>query len=128
MPMSIKFSCITTRARVPKISQKVVLIVDNLRVHRGTLVRAWAARHRKEIMIFYLPAYSPELNPDELVNSDLKIGIGQRESAGDKKELERQICQHMDGVKATPEKVAAFFQKQSVRYAADYRYVMRRGQ
>ena len=98
---------------------KVVLIVDNLRVHHAKLVRAWAARHRDKIKIFYLPAYSPELNPDELVNSDLKIGIGQREPAKDRRELERQVCEHMDGVKANPEKVAAFFQKQSVRYAAD---------
>lgn len=86
-------------------AQKVVLIVDNLRVHHAKIVRAWAARHRKEIKIFYLPAYSPELNPDELVNSDLKIGIGQREPSGDKKALERQICEHMDGVKANPKKI-----------------------
>lgn len=78
--------------------------MDNLRVQHAKIVRAWAARHRKEIKIFYLPAYSPELNPDELVNSDLKIGIGQREPSGDKKALERQICEHMDGVKANPKK------------------------
>lgn len=101
------------------VAGKVVLIVDNLRVHHAKLVRAWAARHRKEIKNFYLPAYSRELNPDELVNGDLKIGMGQREPAADKKELEQQIRDHMNGVKANPKKVSSFFQKQSVKYAAD---------
>lgn len=61
--------------------KKVVLIVDNLRNHHAKIVRAWAARHHDEIKIFYLPAYSPELNPDELVNCDHKLGVGQREPA-----------------------------------------------
>ena len=56
------------------------MIVDNLRIHHAKIVRAWAARHRDEIKIFYLPAYSPELNPDELVNGDLKSGVGQQRS------------------------------------------------
>lgn len=101
------------------ISRKTVLVVDNLRVHHAKLVRAWAARHRKEIKIFYLPAYSPELNPDELVNSDLKLGVGQREPAVNKEELERQVCEHMETTKVNPDKVRYFFQKSSVRYAAN---------
>ena len=100
-------------------SAKTVLIVDNLSVHHSKLVRAWAARHRKEIKIFYLPAYSPELNPDELVNSDLKLGVGQREPAADKEKLECQVREHMETTKANPEKVRNFFQKSCVRYAAD---------
>ena len=100
-------------------SKKVVLIVDNLRIHHAKIVRAWAARHRDEIKIFYLPAYSPELNPDELVNGDLKPGVGQREPAANKEELRMQIFEHMEETKSNPEKVKNFFRKASVRYASN---------
>lgn len=55
--------------------RKVFLILDNLRVHHAKLVKAWLARHADEIEVFYLPAYSPDLNPDEYLNADLKAGI-----------------------------------------------------
>ena len=97
----------------------MVLIVDNLRIHHAKIVRAWAARHRDEIKIFYLPAYSPELNPDELVNGDLKPGVGLREPAANKEELRMQIVEHMEETKSNPEKVKNFFRKASVRYASN---------
>jgi transposase len=43
----------------------VFLILDRLPVHRSALVREWLARHKAQIEVFYLPSYSPELNPDE---------------------------------------------------------------
>ena len=101
------------------LSKKVVLIVDNLRIHHAKIVKAWAARHRDEIKIFYLPAYSPELNPDELVNGDLKPGVGQREPAANKEELRMQIFEHMEETKSNPEKEKNFFRKASVRYASN---------
>ena len=52
--------------------KKVFLIVDNLRVHHAKKVSAWLAEHTEEIELFYLPSYSPELNPDEYLNCDLK--------------------------------------------------------
>jgi DDE superfamily endonuclease len=45
--------------------RKVFLILDNLPAHRAKLVRAWLAAHGTQIEVFYLPSYSPELNPDE---------------------------------------------------------------
>jgi len=53
----------------------VFLIVDNLRVHHSKLVREWLEEHREQIEVFYLPSYSPELNPDEYLNCDLKVGV-----------------------------------------------------
>ena len=52
--------------------RKVFLILDNLRVHHSKLVKAWLEEHEEEIAVFYLPSYSPELNPDEYLNGDLK--------------------------------------------------------
>ena len=56
-------------------SGKVFLIVDRLPVHRARAVRDWLAKHKEQIEIFYLPSYSPELNPDEWLNADLKQDV-----------------------------------------------------
>ena len=50
-----------------KTRKKVFLIVDGHPVHKARSVSRWLAEHREQIRIFYLPAYSPELNPDELL-------------------------------------------------------------
>src|SRR5918999_720472 len=54
--------------------RKLVLIVDSHPVHKSATVRRWlagpAAAGRIELV--YLPGYSPELNPDELLNQDTK--------------------------------------------------------
>jgi len=52
--------------------QKVFLIVDGHPVHRSRQVKRWVHRHRKRIRMFFLPGYSPQLNPDELLNQDVK--------------------------------------------------------
>ena len=41
-------------------------------VHKARLVSRWLAEHREQIRVFFLPSYSPELNPDELLNQDVK--------------------------------------------------------
>ena len=55
--------------------RKVFLILDNLRVHHAKPVKEWLEHHKNVIKVFYLPAYSPELNPDEYLNGDLKAGV-----------------------------------------------------
>ena len=51
------------------------LILDNLKVHHSNMVKDWLKEHEKQIEVFHLPAYSPELNPDEYLNCDLKVGV-----------------------------------------------------
>ena len=55
--------------------KKIFLILDNLKVHHSYMVRDWVTEHEDEIEIFFLPSYSPELNPDEYLNCDLKAGV-----------------------------------------------------
>lgn len=55
--------------------RKVYLIRDNLRVHHSKPVKAWLATNANAIEVFYLPSYSPELNPDEMANADLKRAV-----------------------------------------------------
>ncbi len=56
-------------------NRKILLILGNLRVHHSRPVKEWLAKHVEEIEVFYLPAYSPEVNPDEYLNCDLKAGV-----------------------------------------------------
>lgn len=52
--------------------RKVFLILDNLKVHKAKILRPWHVEHAHEIELFFLPSYSPDLNPDEILNHDLK--------------------------------------------------------
>jgi hypothetical protein len=57
---------------IRQVDRKVFLIVDGHPVHRARKVRDWVQAHAEEIEIFYLPGYSPHLNPDEILNQDIK--------------------------------------------------------
>ncbi len=70
--------------------RKVSLIFDNWRVHHGKRVREWLEEHRKQIEVFDLPPYSPELDPDEYLNCDLKMGVHTGVPATSKSELVRK--------------------------------------
>ena len=52
--------------------RKIFIIVDNLRVHHAKKVQKWVEKHKDRIEIFFLPPYSPEHNPDEYMNQDVK--------------------------------------------------------
>ncbi len=58
--------------------RKVHLILDGHSVHRSRTVRDRAAANTDEIEVHFLPSYAPHLNPDELVNADLKRNLGDR--------------------------------------------------
>ena len=100
------------------VGRKVVLIVDNLKVHKAGKVQAWVAAHRERIELFYLPAYAPEHNPDEFLHSDLKRSLGRRPAARDKAGLERRLRGYLRRLQRQPERVRAFFQAPTTRYAA----------
>lgn len=98
--------------------RKVILILDNLRVHHAKLVKAWVADHKGQIELFYLPAYSPELNPDEYLNCDLKAGVHSGPPARDSKRLKSKILSHMRMLQKKPERVGSYFQHKKISYAA----------
>jgi len=61
--------------------QKVFLIIDGHPVHRSRQVKRWMYKNRKRIQVFYLPGYSPQLNPDELLNQDVKTNCGRSKAS-----------------------------------------------
>src|SRR3954462_5879345 len=74
--------------------RKVFLILDRLKVHRARLTQDWLAAHRAEIEVAFLPSYSPELNPDEGVNADLKQAVPRKAPARSKQQLKRAATSH----------------------------------
>lgn len=60
------------RRLVRDAGRKIFLILDNFGVHHSKPVKAWPADHKREIEVFYLPSYGPELSRKEKVNADLK--------------------------------------------------------
>ena len=98
--------------------KKVFLILDNLGVHHCRPVQAWLAGHRKQIEVFFLPSYSPELNPDERLNADLKHAIGSKVPVRTKDKLRAAANDHMAMIQAQPERVKSYFQDPRVKYAA----------
>ncbi len=97
--------------------RKVFLILDNLRVHHAKLVKAWVERHKSEIELFYLPAYSPDLNPDEYLNNDLKDGIRTASPARSKSDLKGKVLSHMRMLQQKPNRVANYFRHPLIKYA-----------
>ena len=98
--------------------RKVFLVLDRLPVHRSAKVRAWLAGREAEIEVFHLPPYSPDLNPDEGLNADLKQAVTRKPPARDKPQLKRAVIGHMRKLSKSPGRVRSFFQHETFRYAA----------
>jgi transposase len=98
--------------------KKIFLILDNLRVHHGKAVKAWLHRHRDRIEVFYLPSYSPELNPNEMANADLKQSVTRRTPTRTRLQLVKATMHHYKVVQNQPERIRKYFQHDPVRYAA----------
>ncbi len=98
--------------------KKVFLILDNLRVHHSKVVKAWVAARAEQIELFYLPSYSPQLNPEERLNADLKQEMGRKVPVRTKAKLREAANEHMAMLEKNPERVIGYFQDRRVRYAA----------
>ena len=98
--------------------RKVVLIWDGHPVHRAAAVAAFVAANAVKLKVHRLPTYSPKLNPDELVNNDVKSNALGRQRPRTQAQMIRNIRTHMQRRKDDPATVRSFFQEESVRYAA----------
>lgn len=98
--------------------KKVFLVLDNLRVHHSRPVKEWLAGHTDEIEVFFLPAYSPELNPDEYLNCDLKAGVHSKPPARDIGTLQKKVKSQMMKLQKTPGRIRKYFKHRKIAYAA----------
>jgi transposase len=103
---------------VRDVDGKVFLILDRLPVHRSAKVRGWLTGREAEIEVFYLPGYSPELNPGEGINGDLKQAVTRKEPARSKAQLKHAVIGHLRKLAKLPHRVRSFFGHKTFRYAA----------
>ena len=99
-------------------NRKVFLIVDRHPVHLAVKVQQWVTRHAGAIELFYLPGYSPELNPDEYLNQDVKTNAVGRQRPADQHEMIDNGRRYLWSTQRQPEIVANYFQHEDVAYAA----------
>lgn len=102
---------------VRHLDRKVHLIVDGHPVHRRIMVRDWVAARGEQIEMHFLPGYSPELNPVELLNGDVKHHVSKTNPATPA-QLAHEVRTHLHRRQNQPEAVKALFGKAEVRYAA----------
>jgi transposase len=103
--------------------RKIYLILDNLRVHHSKDVARWLESVRSAIEVFYLPSYSPELNPDEYLNNNLKNRVHSGTQAHTVKDLKHKTGSFMRTMVKRPHHVKRFFQHPAVTYAACGSYI-----
>jgi transposase len=110
--------CAFLRRLMVGAKEPVFLIVDGHSVHRAATVQRCVAGFDGRLRLFYLPPYSPELNPDELVWNDVKAqGVG-RDEVRSREELRRRVHGRLRSLSRRPAKLRSFFQHPHTRYAA----------
>jgi transposase len=97
--------------------QKIFLIVDRHAVHKSGRIEKWLSSKKEEIAMFFLPAYSPELNPDELLNQDVKKNLFRKGRTKSKPELMGKLRGFFRSKQRCPEKVKNYFMGEYVAYA-----------
>lgn len=97
---------------------KVFLIVDRHPVHRSQKVHQWLKQNAAHIRLFFLPGYSPQLNPDEMLNQDVKTNAVGRKRPHDKPQMMRHVRRYLERRRANPALVKRYFHEVSVQYAA----------
>ncbi len=98
--------------------RKVFFIADNLSVHHGKKVKAWAKANESEIELFYIPAYSPELNPDEYLNRDIKKNVHGKKAPRTLAELKANVISFLRMLQKSPSRVIQYFNSPKVKFCA----------
>jgi len=98
--------------------RKIVLIIDGHPAHRARIVRDWVAANPELIELHFLPGYSPELNPAEMLNQDVKTNALGKRRPVNVTELKADVRRFLRSAQRRPAKVASYFQERHVTYAA----------
>lgn len=98
----------------------IFLIVDGHPAHKAKIVKRFIETEeiKKRFRLFFLPAYSPELNPDERVWNDLKNNAVGKQAITDPEQLHKSIISHLRFIQKSPDRVRAYFNNSTTRYAA----------
>ncbi len=97
--------------------QMIFLILDGHPVHKSKSASRWLEENKEKIEVYLLPAYSPELNPDEYLNQHIKQYSRKRRPAN-QAELVENLRSYLKSNQKRPDKIKNFFQAEKVKYAA----------
>jgi transposase len=98
--------------------KKIFLVLDSHPVHKSKKVSQWVLKNKESLELHFLPPYSPDLNPAEYLNQDVKANSLRRMRAKNLTELKNNISNYLRKKQKCPEKIKRFFQAEKVRYAA----------
>ena len=98
--------------------RKIFLIVDRGSAHCSKKTRAFVETLGGRLKLYYLPPYSPDRNPDELVWKHLKADTVGRMVVTGKGDFKSKVVSSMRSLQRNPRKICSFFQKPSLQYAA----------
>lgn len=98
--------------------RKVFLIVDGHPTHKAKKVGKFLETVTDRLELFFLPPYSPELNPDEYVWNDLKNNSLGRKAITGIEQMKREVISYLRFIQKTPERVRSYFQAPTTAYAA----------
>ena len=99
-------------------TRKIFLIVDRLPAHKTATVANWVEAHMDRIEVFPMPPRTPELNPDEYLNNDLKGNVHEAGLPTNQEDLRSRVQQFMRRLFSAPEHVMSYFLHPCVLYAA----------
>jgi transposase len=97
---------------------RIILIVDRHPVHRAAAVKRWLKANADRIRMYFLPGYSPELNPDEMLNQDVKTNALGRQRPWTLFQMMDGVRDYLRATQRQPDLVKRYFQETHVRYAA----------
>jgi len=101
---------------ISDVKSKIFLVVDNVSYHKSAETRDWVKKHESRIELFYLPGYSPDLNPDEWVWKNVKNDNVARivpDRPGQLFEIAEKALRMLWG---TPAKIRSFFSDPHLAY------------
>ncbi|PSO60465.1 MAG: hypothetical protein BRC57_15400 [Cyanobacteria bacterium QS_8_48_54] len=81
-------------------------------------MQQWVAQHSDQLELFYLPPYSPERNPDEYLNQDIKAHVKRQKRPRHTAEFKHRVRTYLHQLQQWPEKLSHFFWPPQVQYAA----------
>ncbi|MCK4600591.1 IS630 family transposase [Candidatus Bipolaricaulota bacterium] len=99
-------------------SHPIFLIVDGHPAHRSAAVRKFVASTEGKLRLFYLPTYSPELNPDEQVWNHLKNHTIGKQCINSLEQLTKAVHSHLRSMQRKPALIRSFFLLLTTQYAS----------
>jgi transposase len=106
------------RRLITGVERPIFLIVDRGPAHIAKKTKVFVESLNGRLRLFYLPPYSPDRNPDELVWKHLKADTVGRMAITNKADFKTKVRASMRQLQNDPEKIRSFYQKPSLKYAA----------